>query len=41
MLMFPLWLLKLLVYGGLTLCTFGVLLLLTFLVFDSRGRKIW
>lgn len=39
--MFPLWLLKALVFGGLGLCTIGVVILLTLLYLDSKDKRIW
>ncbi|QDS93167.1 hypothetical protein FF011L_19240 [Roseimaritima multifibrata] len=39
--MFPLWLLQVLVIGGLTLCCVGIVLLIIFLVIDSKDRQIW
>lgn len=39
--MFPVWLLKFLVYGGLLLCSAGVLALLAFLVIDLKRKNIW
>ena len=41
MLMFPLWLLKFLIYASLALCAFGIVLLLVFLFTDSKGKRIW
>jgi len=39
--MFPLWFLQLLVVGGLVLCGIGVLMLIAFLIVDSKDRQIW
>jgi hypothetical protein len=33
--------LRFLVFGGLVLCTLGILVLVMFLIFDSRDKKIW
>jgi hypothetical protein len=41
MVLFPLWLLKTLVIGGLVLCTAGVVTLLVFLIIDSKDKQIW
>lgn len=41
MVIFPLWLLKCLVIGGLVLCGAGAAALIVFLVFDSRHKRIW
>lgn len=39
--MFPVWFLKLIVIGGIGLCIVGALGLLTFLIFDMKGKRIW
>lgn len=39
--MFPLWFLQVLVIGGLALCAVGVVFLLTLLVLDFKGKRIW
>jgi len=39
--MFPLWLLQTLVIGALVMCSLGVLMLVVFLIVDSRDQQIW
>ncbi|QDV12013.1 hypothetical protein CA51_18890 [Rosistilla oblonga] len=39
--MFPIWFLKLIVFGGLLLCAAGAVLLIVFLICDSRKNRIW
>ena len=39
--MFPLWLLQILVIGGLVLCGTGAAALIGFLILDSKNKKIW
>ncbi|MFG0263299.1 MAG: hypothetical protein ACF788_12980 [Novipirellula sp. JB048] len=39
--MFPVVFLEWLVIGALLLCSVGVLVLVVFLFFDSRDKKIW
>ncbi|TWT61387.1 hypothetical protein Pan54_21230 [Rubinisphaera italica] len=41
MILFPLWFLQLIVFGGLFLCTLGVIGLLTFFIIDSKQNNIW
>lgn len=41
MTLFPLWLLKVLVFGGLIMCSAGVVLLIVFLVIDTKQKRIW
>lgn len=41
MVLFPLWLLQVLVIGGLVLCSAGVVTLIVFLIIDSRDQQIW
>lgn len=41
MVMFPLWLLQWLVIGGLVLCAAGAILLIVFLIADTRDKQIW
>lgn len=41
MLVFPVWLLQILIYGGLVLCGTGAAALLTFLLIDKRSNQIW
>ena len=41
MLLFPLWFLRLLVFGGLTLCALGSLLLLAMLFLDIKHKRMW
>lgn len=41
MLVFPVWLLQILIYGGLALCGAGALTLLIFLLIDKRSNQIW
>lgn len=41
MVIFPLWLLKTLVIGGLVLCGAGAAALILFLIADSRQKRIW
>jgi hypothetical protein len=41
MLIFPLWLLQLLIIGGLVLCVAGAAALILFLILDSRDHQIW
>tara|TARA_R110002073_G_scaffold41701_7_gene117600 strand:+ start:9953 stop:10075 length:123 start_codon:yes stop_codon:yes gene_type:complete len=39
--MFSVSFLQWLVVGALVLCSIGVIMLVAFLFFDSRGKKIW
>lgn len=38
---FPLWLLQFLVIGSLVLCSVGMVVLVAFLIIDSRDKQIW
>ncbi|QDV68224.1 hypothetical protein Poly24_19330 [Rosistilla carotiformis] len=38
---FSVWFLKVIVYGGLLLCAAGAVLLIVFLVCDSLKKRIW
>ncbi|TWU44983.1 hypothetical protein Q31b_01540 [Novipirellula aureliae] len=39
--MFPLWLLRILVIGALVHCSVGVAVLVAFLISDLKNKKIW
>jgi hypothetical protein len=41
MLLFPVWLLQILIIGGLVLCGAGAVALLIFLILDKRSKQIW
>lgn len=41
MLVFPVWLLKSLVFGGIALCGLGAAALLIFLAIDKYSNRIW
>lgn len=41
MLIFPLWLFKLLIIGGLVLCGMGAAALILLLLIDTRAKRIW
>jgi len=41
MTLFPLWLMKFFVYGGLLLCSAGVVLLTVLFVIDTTKKRIW
>ncbi|QDT07725.1 hypothetical protein K227x_61530 [Rubripirellula lacrimiformis] len=41
MAMFPLWFLEWLIIGSLVLCGAGAMMLVVFLIVDSKGNKIW
>lgn len=39
--LFPLWSIEVLVYGGIALCGLGALALILFLILDNRNKSIW
>lgn len=41
MMMFPLWLVRGLIYGSIGLCTVGAITLLILLVIDIKKRRMW
>ena len=41
MLVFPVWLLQILIIGGLVLCGAGAAALVIFLIVDKRSNQIW
>ena len=41
MTLFPLWLLRLLIYGSLVLCVVGTLGLLVLFLIDIKRRRLW
>ena len=39
--MFPLWILQVLVIGGIALCAIGSVTLVAFLILDNKDNQIW
>lgn len=38
---FPLWLLQTLIIGSIAMCIAGAVMLVAFLIVDSKDKKIW
>lgn len=41
MMMFPLWFVRILIYGSIGLCTVGAVTLLILLLIDFTKRRMW